>query len=79
MYAQNGMSKENVICVSRHNSPILAHMQLKTMKGACLIVEQSFGVQMVCICHTIIELRMRETRNEQNGNYQVRFSGWEKD
>ena len=61
---------ENVIYVWRHNSPILAHMQLfQKKKEKSLILEQSFDVQIVCIHCTVYYLErniFKKEKKEQN-------------
>ena len=65
--------KETVMCISSHNSPILARMQLYPRKRTSLMVEQSFGVQIICTQCTVFELCVRE-KKEQNPIFHIRFS-----
>ena len=66
--------KKTAMHVWSCNSSILACMQLLTRKGTSLVVEQSFGVQIICICLAIFELYMEEKKEEkqqQNQNFHI--------
>ena len=73
--------KETAMHIWSHNSLILAHMQLQPRKGTSLIVEQSFGVQMICIHCAVFELCLREKKEskqeeqqQRNQNFHIQFS-----
>ena len=43
----------------------LARIQLEPRKGKSLVVEQSCGVQIICIHHTVFELCVREKKERR--------------
>ena len=72
--------KEIAMHVWRHNWSILVFLKLEPWKGKSPIVEQSFGVQIVCIHCTFFELEMNKKKEEEKKSkikiFTVDFGNW---
>ena len=57
--------KGTVVRVGGLGSPVIEHTHLKIRKGTSPVVEESFGMQNICIHTTIFELCMMEKKEEE--------------